>query len=116
MTPQEMFNKAYLGILDQGKQSRDGNFCKYRGPNGLKCAVGHLIDDDIALAWDKRTFSSIMEIRETKRFPIPEHIRENRVFLRQMQVAHDNTHSMKDFKVEMRKVASQYGLEIPKHV
>ncbi len=47
MTPQEIFDKAVLGVLKQGKRSvKDTHQCAYRGDGGLKCAVGFLIDDD----------------------------------------------------------------------
>lgn len=46
MTRQETFNKAYLFILKQGKQSTDGmGMCQYRGPDNAMCAAGCLIDD-----------------------------------------------------------------------
>lgn len=40
MTNQEAFNKAYLGLIRQGKPSHDGVRCMYRSPEGMKCAVG----------------------------------------------------------------------------
>lgn len=48
MNTQEIFDKAVLGVVAQGKQStsRDNMWCRYRGEKGLKCAVGHLIDDE----------------------------------------------------------------------
>lgn len=48
MTRQEIFNKAYIGIRDQGfVRSVVGlHSCKYRGENGAKCAFGHLIPEE----------------------------------------------------------------------
>lgn len=45
MTRQETFNKAYRFILKQGKQSKIEDECQYRGPDGLMCAAGCLIED-----------------------------------------------------------------------
>lgn len=55
---QETFNKVYLGAKAQGFQPSvnivvkktdsspyTGYFCKYRSENGLKCHIGHLIED-----------------------------------------------------------------------
>lgn len=52
---QKLFNKAYLGLKAQEFKpswknipNRYGDMtdtCMYRGQEGLKCAVGHLIDD-----------------------------------------------------------------------
>ena len=42
---QEIFNKVKAHLLAQGKRSEDDHNCLYRGPDGLKCAVGCLIED-----------------------------------------------------------------------
>ena len=49
MTAQEAFDKAVAGVRAQGYQiSMDEKTnCVYRGPNGLRCAVGHLIPDEL---------------------------------------------------------------------
>ena len=49
-TMQNMFDTAVKGIIKQGKPSivkKHGGpgVCRYRGRNGLKCAIGHLITD-----------------------------------------------------------------------
>ena len=49
MTDQQVFDSVYEHMVKQGKRSVsvvDGE-CMYRGPDGLKCAVGALIPDDI---------------------------------------------------------------------
>ena len=46
MTIQEIFDKSVIGVIKQGKKSLDLNGCAYRGFNGNKCAIGHLITDD----------------------------------------------------------------------
>lgn len=45
---QEIFDLAAPGLLKQGKRSLnpDGD-CAYRGQDGLKCAIGLLIPDDL---------------------------------------------------------------------
>jgi hypothetical protein len=45
-TKQEVFNHIASGLLTQGERSYEGSACLYRGPNGLKCAGGMVIDDD----------------------------------------------------------------------
>lgn len=48
MTPQEIFDTVYKHLVTQGEQSVNGiGFCMYRNPEGLKCAVGCLIPDDL---------------------------------------------------------------------
>ena len=48
MDRQKIFNKIAKHLLKQNKRSlnADGR-CVYRGPNGLKCAIGCLIPDKI---------------------------------------------------------------------
>ena len=47
MTPQEAFETVANHLLAQGRPSKnEKGMCVYRGPNGLKCAVGALIPDE----------------------------------------------------------------------
>ncbi len=49
-TEQEAFDKSISGLRDQNRKSytdHSGRTCAYRGPNGCKCAIGHLIPDNI---------------------------------------------------------------------
>jgi len=58
---QEIFNIAYLGLASQGfKQSLSlaKSACSYRGKDGLKCAIGHVItDDDLATSLDSGMYN-----------------------------------------------------------
>lgn len=59
MTMQQVFDIAAPALLAQGKESMRrrnpdaeddfsiGLVCAYRGDNGLKCAIGHIIPDSI---------------------------------------------------------------------
>lgn len=42
---QKIFNTVVPQLLKQNEKSMAGGMCRYRGPNGLKCAVGFLIKD-----------------------------------------------------------------------
>lgn len=44
---QEQFDTVLFGIRKQGGPSKDDSgTCRFRGVNGRKCALGHLISDD----------------------------------------------------------------------
>lgn len=43
---QQVFDYVLEKLREQGCQSKHIDRCLYRGPNGLKCAAGHLIPDD----------------------------------------------------------------------
>jgi hypothetical protein len=49
LTLQEIFDTVSKHLLTQKERSFDpvNNWCMYRGPRGLKCAVGALIPDDL---------------------------------------------------------------------
>jgi hypothetical protein len=45
-TKHEIFAHVVAHLKSQGKKAKEGEMCKYRTSDGLKCAVGCLIDDD----------------------------------------------------------------------
>ena len=47
MTNQQVFDTCLTHLRAQGRRSTDpiSGFCMYRGPDGLKCAIGALIPD-----------------------------------------------------------------------
>lgn len=48
LNEQEVFDKIITSLRKQGKKSEDENgVCLYRGEDNCKCAVGHLIPDDL---------------------------------------------------------------------
>lgn len=111
---QAAFNVAFEGLKAQGfERSSNGGFCCYRGPEGRKCAVGHLIaDEDYCSGFDDGPAPSGIVSRDdvfeavNKQFP-----GVDRQLLVQMQSAHDNTiFSMED---SLRNVAKDYELEVP---
>ena len=46
MTNEEIFEKVKTHLLTQNAKSMIDGTCLYYGPNGLKCAVGCLIEDE----------------------------------------------------------------------
>lgn len=46
MTDQETYDIVKKHLLCQMKHSKTGYSCRYRGDNGLKCALGALIPDE----------------------------------------------------------------------
>lgn len=47
MDKQQIFNTVAQNLLIQNECSWNGEICLYRGPNGLKCAAGVLIPDEL---------------------------------------------------------------------
>jgi hypothetical protein len=117
MTRQEMFNKAWHGVIEQGGPSvaRETDACVYRGENGFRCGIGHLIADDIALRWDKGGYgvSSLEAIQLVEAGFTP----RDRAFLTALQNAHDDAARascfMAAFKGKMHGVADWFNLSVP---
>ena len=52
---QALKSRMINGVIAQGEGSIENGRCKYRGPAGLKCAVGMIIPDELyALSMDSR--------------------------------------------------------------
>lgn len=52
-TAQEVFDWVVFNLRQQGAKSIKNGVCRYRGPNGLKCAAGWCIgDDEYDPRWD----------------------------------------------------------------
>lgn len=91
MEAQEIFDTVARHLFKQGKQSvgEDG-CCKYRGQDGLKCAVGALISDG--------DYRPEMEVAPNNYFEAVAHInthlpvwmRANKLLLSRLQDAHDD--------------------------
>lgn len=94
-TKQEIFNLSVTGVVNQGGPSRiddDLDFgCAYRGDDGRKCGIGHLIkDEDYNPVSDKESLS-IWSVIEKGFLPeyIPQTTIEEKNFLNDMQEGHD---------------------------
>jgi hypothetical protein len=92
MTRQEVFNKVATHLLTQNRKSMIGHTvgrgkCRYRTPNGLSCAVGCLIPDEL--------YTGNIEGCDVNRiflsFPaLSEYLGEdNRRLLKALQTVHD---------------------------
>ena len=118
-TKQAAFNKAYLGIIAQGGASIANNGgCMYRGNNGAKCGVGHLInDDDYKAEIEDNGIGSL-----TKAGHVRAYGELTTSFLGGLQSAHDRAHKMsrqneepffKEFVYQMKHFAAAHKLDVP---
>ena len=72
MTNQEIFDKVCEHLMKQGCKSieNDTGLCRYRGPNGLKCAAGIFIPDELynRNRMEGFSFDNISSLGEVHRF------------------------------------------------
>lgn len=106
MNKQEVYFKVRNHLLTQMKRSVNLGRCRYRGPNGLKCAIGCLIPDerysrDIeGLTADSILISNLVGATTDS----------DRQFLRDLQLVHDSN-IPRDWNIRLQDVAIKYGLE-----
>jgi|SRR6478609_4682288 len=122
MDQQEIFTKVWdhfivsKAPLSFVKSEEAEPRCRYRGPNGEKCAVGLFIDD--------AAYDETIEGRDVQQLIIdhlaPEVVEENPLLFLDLQAAHDNATKPEvgdDAHAEMadalRHVAKQWGLSVP---
>jgi hypothetical protein len=64
MNAQEIFDTVARHLFAQGHRATDPftGYCKYRAPNGDKCALGALIPDDLYVSdWDDNSEPALVE-------------------------------------------------------
>lgn len=110
-TKQEMFNDAAKGLLAQGQPARNAKttMCQYRTPEGLKCAVGQLIPDELYRP-EFDVYVTLTEMCEEIQL-CPEDLTS---FAYDLQFAHDyaDKHDwLKDWKASMIRLGTQHNLD-----
>lgn len=114
MNRQEIYDTVKKHLLTQGKKSEIvGNYgaeCVYRGPDGLRCAIGALIPDYLFdSSMENKTVRSLLKDHPE----VAEHLgatySEDRAFLECLQGIHDcNTPAA--WSEQLERLARSLGL------
>lgn len=117
---QMVFNDVWTKLFEQGGRSMlpDGRMCAYRGKDGLKCAVGHLIPDDAYRSNIEGTSAYYDEVSGLidRKYGTVSDIPDDPDFLRELQNIHDGLPDVppeewrKEFEKQMTDFAKDYGL------
>jgi hypothetical protein len=121
MTPQEIYDTVAKHLFAQGKRSgskrADGGFqCKYRGPDGTKCAVGVLMPDEFYdPVMEGSSICGLFDPDATAEggFPLPAWMKQNLKLLISLQDAHDYSwywHNAAQMKARLHQVALDHNL------
>ena len=106
---QQVFDYVVEQLYKQGVPCVENGTdrCMYRGPNGLKCAAGILIPDEIYnKEWDSKDGKTYdMLVEESL---VPETHRE---LISELQIAHDDWAMGSDFLQEFKKAARNCNLQ-----
>lgn len=108
-TAQEIFDISATHLLTQMKRSEaeDGR-CKYRGPNGLKCAIGPLIPDEkYKTSFEGDTVTGNHRIVEAAGIPISAF-----QLASTLQRIHDG-YTPEEWRKELVTVSESYNLKLP---
>ena len=111
MTHQEIFDFVWTKLYEQGEQSIERCDCRYRTTGGLKCAVGHLIPDD--LYEENMEGRTVRVISEHYSLPSDVFNRYNEGFLNELQAAHDSAGTinfLEHLASQMRDIAVRMNL------
>ena len=120
VSKQEIYNRVKEHLLTQNARSTNVNGdCMYRGPNGLKCAVGYLIEDEhyhvmlegfsIDRPYVKERVARSLKI-DFKDLGVPSVSEPICSLLRRLQSIHDYE-PVYQWEDALKKVALDFGLE-----
>lgn len=105
MTNQEVFDKVVTALRKQGAKSQSHGCCAYRGRWGRKCAVGHLIPDEL---YDENMEGKLW-VDLSEWFPAVDNLQLNRNLVQELQLIHDD-HRVRDWEDYWRDLAYRYNL------
>lgn len=110
LTEQQIFDKVATHLLTQGKRSAtycdDTYRCLYRGPDGLKCAAGCLIPDELydptfeGKSWTALDRAGLTNLVESI---------GHRELVRELQRCHDWTEPY-DWRERLGQIADEFKL------
>lgn len=109
---QQLFTTAATHMLQQGKKStkRHTTSCLYRGPDGLKCAVGVLItDEEYKPEMEEKT---VWELCDDDL--LPERLRPHAQMLRSLQRIHDDS-KVEHWAEGIQSLAAAHGFTFELH-
>lgn len=116
-TYQEMFDRAWKGLEDQGWQRAAGidpetgeEICYYKTDDGLRCAWGH-VDPE---ATEKFPYSAtVRELRENGCGLAAALDEDGIAFAMRLQRAHDRSAGPNSMRQRLAEVATDYRLKVP---
>lgn len=109
MINQEVFNAVWNGLKSQGfERSGWGGSCKYRGPDGKKCAAGWLMtDEEYRPSFEGRSadYLEVGDLFKSKGIDTS--------FLMELQAVHDVNNTPVKMERALREFANEQKLTVP---
>ncbi len=107
MTKQQLFDRVAAHLIRQQEQSRHSGGCLYRGPNGLRCAVGVLIPDGLYHESFEQSFVPALPAAVLAEIGL---VGEALETARALQAIHDNEHPQ-DWPATLIAFAEEWRLD-----
>lgn len=118
MDKQQIFNVVADHLLTQNRRSANEiGSCKYRGPDGTKCAVGILIPDDMyKRRMEGRDIHGLVAASGDRSSPevfyeVPDYFSSEKEFLSTLQSTHDMARIEK-WPAHLKEIALVSSLEV----
>ena len=112
MIAQEIFDIVRDHLLKQNAKAQNpaslGGQCRYRGPDGLQCAVGCLITDE---EYNPEMEGIDVNLLDLEFFGL-EHLRPHLAVLNDLQDCHDN-YEPEFWAKRLKEIAHKHGLKSP---
>lgn len=116
MTTQEVFDTVYKHLMTQKAQSLDFEElnCKYRGEDGMKCAIGCLIkDEEYRPEMEEKTVLKMLAYARTVGIKtLADRLEPHAILLERLQTIHDRRDE-EEWRESLAVVAQEYELTIP---
>jgi hypothetical protein len=120
MKPQQSYDYIVRSLRQQGRKSADAQSgeCMYRGPDGLKCAAGHVIPEDKYEArFEGKTVLEQEQLAHFSEFDSPAYdlsmlILDEGHYLnlvRRLQIVHDGC--FQNWEQGFQETAEEFGLK-----
>lgn len=119
MTQQEIFDKVVHHLFKQGKPATDLGACRYRTQDGLSCAVGCLIPNELySVEIEHKSVHTLFKKGDDASIAIANFLGEdNKELLSALQMVHDCARQKEDdsfdhtsLKTRLKVVATEFNL------
>lgn len=111
MTTQELFDRVANHLLTQNARAILDDICFYRSDDGLKCAVGCLIDDQhYCIGLEKKPFRNRLVFKAVEGSIGRKLEDEEIALLERLQWMHD-CEDVEDWPDGLRRIATDFDLE-----
>jgi hypothetical protein len=111
MTREEIFDKAILGLMAQGKLGRRGKFWNSYTDG---CAIGQLMAEEQRIKYDEARCAFVENIvRDFPNDKLALELAPETEFCAELQFAHDVADDLCDFIKQAKQLATKYNLTFP---